>query len=96
LKPPAAGDRPLSDWSAHLPPARRRRILLERGLLRWRNRLFSRSGLVLIMVLAYLAICASLLVWGNASLGLLGLLPLMLTPPLGYLAYWLVWHEFHR
>lgn len=89
-------DPPAADWSAHLPPHQRRRILRQAWLRRLRNRLISRPGRIAIAVVAYGAICLLLLLWAGPSVALLGLLPLLLVPPLGYLTYWLVWNEFHR
>ncbi|MCP9818137.1 hypothetical protein KBZ18_01355 [Synechococcus sp. Cruz-9H2] len=48
------------------------------------------------MLLAYLAICLGLALWGVQTIGLLALTPLLLTPLVAYLAYWLVWREFHE
>lgn len=85
-----------ADWSRYVPPAQRHQILLRRFIMRSRSLLLRRSTRILMAVLFYLAICLGLVVWGGASLGMIGLLPLVLAPAIGYLAYWLVWNEFHR
>lgn len=65
-------------------------------LHRFRSRMRQRSVLLLFMLLAYLAICLGLALWGVQTIGLLALTPLLLTPLVAYLAYWLVWREFHE
>jgi hypothetical protein len=87
---------PVADWSAYMPPGRRRSLLLKRACRRFLSSLASQRVLITLMVLIYLAICLGLILWGGLSLGVLALLPLLLGPPVGYLAYWLVWREFHE
>ncbi len=85
-----------ADWSAFVPRSQLSRVRRERLALRWRQRLSSRPVLVAALLLAYLAVCVGLMLWSSASIGVLALLPLLLAPPVGYLAYWLVWREFHE
>lgn len=47
------------------------------------------------LVFFYLAICVAVLVSTSVSIALLALAPLLLLPALGFLAYWLVWSEYH-
>lgn len=87
---------PAVDWSAYVPPGRRRGLRLKRAWHRLWSGLATQRVLITLMVLIYLAICLGLILWGGLSLGVLALLPLLLGPPVGYLAYWLVWREFHE
>ncbi len=87
---------PVADWSAYVPRGQRRSLLLKRAWQRFRTTLATQRVLIALMVLSYLAICLGLILWGGPSLGVLALLPLLLGPPVGYLAYWLVWREFHE
>ena len=91
-----SGDPPSADWSAHVPPSQRRRILRDAWFRQLKNRLISRAGRITIAVALYLAVCIMLLIWAGPAVALIGALPLLLVPPLGYLAYWLVWSEYHR
>ncbi len=87
---------PPADWSAFVPPGQRFRVLCHRAVQRLRQTLTSRAVLLGAILLLYLAFCLGLLLWGPLRVSLLAFLPLLLGPPVGYLAYWLVWQEFHK
>jgi hypothetical protein len=48
------------------------------------------------LVVVYLGICAAVLISTSTSIAFLALAPLLLLPILGFLAYWLVWSDYHR
>ncbi len=85
-----------ADWSGFVPSRQRGRSLRWRGWQRLKTRLFTRSLAVATLLGGYLLICLFLLLWGSATVGLLAVLPLLLPPPVAYLAYWLLWREFHE
>ncbi|MDM7937830.1 MAG: hypothetical protein QUV06_10265 [Cyanobium sp. CZS 48M] len=85
-----------ANWLNYVPAAQRRSVLRQRTYQRLKTKLFSRSVVVGILIATYLLFCLFMLVWGSASLGLLAVLPLLLPPPVAYLAYWLIWREFHH
>jgi len=84
------------DWSDFVPAAERqaRRRLYRRAqvyaLLR------NRIVLIRLCLGVYLGLCLGLLLTGQLLLTGYALLPVLLTPPLGYMMYWLVWKEFHE
>lgn len=84
-------------WWHHLPAERRRRrehIALV--LRRWRAWLAQRRQLIGLALGFYVILCALPLIAGLPGLTLVAILPLIMVPPVGFLVYWLVWHEFHR
>lgn len=87
----------MADWSGFLPPAERRRAVRRRSLHRLWTAVKRPRSLLLILLVADLALALALGLWARSlTLAVLALLPLLLAPPLGYLAYWLLWHDFHR
>ena len=90
------GDPRSHSWWAHVPADQRQRLLQRsrrRRLQEWSRRKPVRiSGLLAL----YALLC--LLPWwlGAASLSLMALLPALLLPAVGGLAWWLTWKEFHH
>jgi hypothetical protein len=58
--------------------------------------LSSRSAVLLLLLAVYLLICLAVLRSTAGSVAVLALAPLVLTPAVALLAYWLVWSEYHR
>lgn len=85
-----------ADWSAYVPAAQRRRVLLERRLRRILALLTSRRSVLLSLLGIYLLICLAVLRSTATSVAILALAPLLFPPALGLLAYWLVWSDYHR
>jgi hypothetical protein len=89
-------ERSPASWWSHVPlherPQRRGTI----WFLRLRRAFASRSFLITALFSAYAVICLSLLLSGMGAVALLAVLPLLLVPPIGALAYWLLWKEFHH
>lgn len=83
-------------WWRHVPPAERPGRSLQLALLQLRAGLSRRRSRILLVLLVYGGLCALPLLVGQGALTLLAVLPLVLVPPVGYLTYWLAWHEFHR
>ena len=83
-------------WWHHLPKSRRQGRQLELLWLRCCNQLARRSNQMRLALLIYLGLCLLPLLIGQPHLSLMALLPVLLVPPVGYLAYLLAWHEFHR
>lgn len=85
-----------ASWWSHVPvherPQRRGAV----WVLRLRQQLGRRSFLITALFTAYALICFSLLLSGMGAVALLAVLPLLLVPPIGALAYWLLWKEFHH
>ena len=83
-------------WSDFVPvaerPKRRRRRRRAQLYAMFRDRL----ALIRISLGIYLSICLLLLLTGQLFLTAYALLPVLLTPPLGYMMYWLAWKEFHE
>jgi len=65
-------------------------------MLRLREAISRRNVLISALFTAYIAICLGLLLSGTGSVAVLASLPLLLVPPVGCLAYWLLWKEFHH
>ena len=87
----------MADWSGFLPPEQRRRAERERRLRRLVTSLRRPRSLLVVLVVADVVLALALGIWAQSlTLAVLALLPLVLAPPIGYLAYWLLWHDFHR
>jgi hypothetical protein len=83
------------DWLDYLPPeARRERKALRRRLQILQN-LRKRSLWVVVCIAIYAIWCLGLLLSGNSFAFMLALIPLMTIPSLGWLAWWLMYKEFH-
>jgi hypothetical protein len=85
-----------SDWSRHVPVVRRRQAVLQRALHHGWTRISSRRARLIYLVASYLAITIAVLISTSISIAFLALAPLLLLPILGFLAYWLVWSDYHR
>lgn len=83
-------------WWAHVPADQRRRLLhhnRRRHLQEWG----SRKGVRICGLLALYAFLCLLPWWlGAAGLSLMAILPALLMPAVGGLAWWLTWKEFHH
>ena len=54
-------------------------------------------SILTLMVIVDAALAVAVGLWTHSfTLLLLALLPLLLAPALAALAYWLLWHDFHR
>jgi hypothetical protein len=73
--------------------AQRRRAL---GRARVLSQLRRRRVRIVAALLFYLLLGLIPLTFGQPHLTAFALLPLVLVPPVAYLAYWIAWHEFHR
>lgn len=86
----------MPDWSGFLPPRQRRRAMRQRRLRRVCTNLQRPRSLLMTLAVADMALALALGLWAQSiALAVLALLPLLLAPPLGFLAYWLLWHDFH-
>lgn len=85
---PGRGFRP-----AQLERHQRRALLLRRT---WTGLKRPRSVLLLLLI-ADVAVALAVGMWTSSlTLTVLALVPLLLAPALAGLAYWLLWHDFHR
>ena len=92
--PPPRGHR--HPWWVHVPAgerARRRGELRRARLQSWLRR---RRVRIAAALLVYLLLGLIPLGLGQPHLTAFALLPLVLVPPVAYLAYLIAWHEFHR
>ena len=90
------GDPRSHSWWAHVPAAQRQR-LLQRSRRRRLKEWSRRKPVRIIGLLALYALLCLLPWWlGAASLSLMALLPALLLPAVGGLAWWLTWKEFHH
>ena len=86
----------MADWSSNLPPEQRRRAIRDRRIRRLWTALKRPRSLLLLLATADALLALALGLWAQSTtLAVLALLPLLLAPPLGYLAYWLIWSDFH-
>lgn len=83
-------------WWSYVPESQRARKLQAARNQRWLHRLQQRKTQIALLVGIYAAVCTLPLFVGVQSLAMLALLPLLLLPALGLLAYWLTWKEFHH
>lgn len=87
---------PFHPWWQHVPVERQRRLQRQVWKLRawaWLRARKVRIGLALAV---YLILCLLPLLLGEPTLVLVALLPVLLVPPVGYLAYRITWLDFHR
>lgn len=93
--PPPRRDSKAS-WWAHVPADQRLGRQTGVVIVRLRDAIRRPSFLVTTLFSAYAALCLGLLHSGAGAVAVLAALPLLLVPPLGCLAYWLLWKEFHH
>lgn len=91
---PGRGSEP--SWWAHVPAHQRRQRRIAARMRRLRDTMRRRWFLITTLIAAYVAICLVLLLSGTGAVALLATLPLLLVPPVGGLAYWLLWKEYHH
>jgi hypothetical protein len=84
------------DWAEFLPLQDRERQRRKRARLRQWTILKEPRTWVTALVVADVSLVFLLGFRTGAVLGAMALLPLLLTPLLAVLIYWLVWTEFHR
>lgn len=84
------------DWAEFLPPKDQQRQRRQRARQRHRALLKEPRTWVTVLVVADVGLVLLLGFRTGAVLGGMALLPLLLTPLLAALIYWLVWSEFHR
>ena len=84
------------DWADYLPPEQRQRRERRRRLQRRLQILRQRRVQIGLCVGVYGVWCLVLLGRGMWFAFSLSILPLLVLPPLAYLAWWLVWKEFHE
>ncbi|MEB3255358.1 MAG: hypothetical protein VKJ05_03105 [Synechococcaceae cyanobacterium] len=98
--PVAPPDRPSvlqeHPWWPYVPPASRGRRRRELALARLRAALLQRRVAIVLALLFYGGLCLLPLAIGQPVLTAFALLPLLLVPPVVYMAYLIAWHEFHR
>ncbi|MFO7628567.1 MAG: hypothetical protein R6W06_03430 [Prochlorococcaceae cyanobacterium] len=82
-------------WWRHLTPAERQRRRQEIRRLRLQAWFRLRGSQIRLALAAYLIFCLLPLLLGQPLLTGFAVLPLLLLPPVAFLAYWLVWEEFH-
>jgi hypothetical protein len=85
-----------ADWSDFVPEQERTTRRRRRQRAQLNAMLRDRKALIRICLGTYLSLCLALLLTGQLLLTAYALLPVLLTPPLGYMMYWLVWKEFHE
>ena len=83
-------------WWVHVPQGQRRTMLGEVRKLRLQALLGRKDVRILLLLVVYLLFCLIPVLLGLPVLGVIAALQLLLVPPVGYLAYGLVWREFHR
>lgn len=84
------------DWADYLPPEQRQRRERRRLLRRRLQLLRERRVQIGVCVGIYLVWCLALLLRGLWFAFSLSVLPVLVLPLLAYLAWWLVWKEFHE
>lgn len=83
-------------WWKYIPDQERARRLRQ-WRKAWILAQFQRRPVkIILLVILNLLICSVPWWIGLQSLAVLALLPLVVVPAVGYLAYWLTWKEFHR
>ena len=85
-----------SDWIDYVPSTERRTIQRRRSRQRWIMRLRQRSVLIRCCVSIYLIWCFLLLLNGMFFAFSMSLLMVVGLPLIAWLAWWLVWKEYHN
>jgi len=83
------------DWIDYLPKEQRKQRASERKRLRRLQILRLRSTWLWASLGVYSVWCLSLLIQGKTFTFALSLIPLISLPAIGWLAWWLVYKEFH-
>lgn len=83
-------------WLRYVPEQERSTRLKRWRLLWLRMQWRRRSVKIVALLLINILICLVPIWMGLYSLALLALLPLLLVPAVGALAFWLTWQEYHR
>ena len=84
------------DWIEYLPKEESRKRQLQRRRLR-RLQVFRRRGFWIgICVAVYALWCLSMLATGDTLAFSFALIPLVTMPAIAWLAWWLVFKEFHK
>ena len=83
------------DWIDYLPPGERRIVQRRRQRQRWITRMRQRSVLIGCCVGIYLIWCLLLLLNGLVFVFSLSLLVVVGLSLIAWLAWWLVWKEYH-
>ena len=85
-------------WWKHVPPASRAQRRREMALSRLKALLLRRRVALVASAcgIAIAILCLLPLGFGQPLLTVLALLPLLVVPPVIYMAYLIAWHEFHR
>ena len=83
------------DWIDYLPEEQRKRRASERKRLRRLQILRQRRTWLWACLSVYSVWCLSLLIQGKIFAFALALIPLITMPAIAWLAWWLVYKEFH-
>jgi hypothetical protein len=83
------------DWIDYLPEEQRKQRASERKRLRQMQILRERRTWLLACLGVYIVWCLSLLIQGKDFAFALALIPLISMPAIAWLAWWLVYKEFH-
>lgn len=86
----------LHPWWAHVPAAERAQRRRALGRTRFLSQLRRRRVRIAGALLSYVLLGLMPLAFGQPHLTVFALLPLVMVPPVAYLAYLIAWHEFHR
>jgi hypothetical protein len=84
------------DWAEYIPEKQRREAEQLRRRLRRKAKLMERRFWVRLCLVVYSVWCLILIASGNAFTFGLALVPALTLPAIGWLAYWLVYKEFHH
>ena len=84
------------DWSHYLPEERRRQVLAQRRRLQRRQQLRGKRFWVGVCLAIYGLWCLALILQGNLLTLSFSLVPLLSMPAIAWLAWWLVYKEFHH
>lgn len=83
------------NWINYLPEEQRKQRLHERKRLRQLQFFRERRTWLSVCFIFYSAWCLSLLIQGKVFAFILTLIPLISMPAIAWLAWWLVYKEFH-
>lgn len=82
-------------WASKVAPEKRRQQRIKILLKKIQEFLNSEKAKLLALALIYAILFITIAFSGLGPLVGFALLPLILIPALAYLAYWLIWQEFH-